>query len=111
VARGDFRNMEESKKDRLLRLAKDMKDIGYPKEFVCEAMCNTIAGQDISESTIRRYLPDEFKNSKQQKKASGNQTTVNADKKHLEESISGAGLIAGHNGTQQLYSENTFVVK
>lgn len=59
-AREDFRTMETSKKERLLKLAKDIESLGYPKDMICETIVKAL-GNEIKDGYIRQILPKEFK--------------------------------------------------
>lgn len=79
-ARDDFRLFETNKKVRLLKLAKDMEDTGYPKDMICATICKAISGEGISRDTIERTLPDEYKKKKIRNLT---QSDVDNDLEHL----------------------------
>ena len=64
VARQDFKRLEENKKERLLRLAREIEEASYPKDMICEEICKSIAGEGISDRYIRMILPEEYKKKK-----------------------------------------------
>jgi hypothetical protein len=64
VARQDFNRLEENKKERLLRLAKEIEEAGYPKDMICEEICKSVAGKGVSDRYIRMILPEEYKKKK-----------------------------------------------
>ncbi len=64
VARQDFKRLEENKKERLLRLAREIEETSYPKNMICEEICKNIAGEGVSERYIRMILPEEYKKKK-----------------------------------------------
>jgi len=64
VARQDFNRLEENKKERLLRLAREIEETGYPKDMICEEICKSVAGKGVSDRYIRMILPEEYKKKK-----------------------------------------------
>lgn len=84
----DFRNMEINKKTRLLKLAKDMENAGYPKDMICSTICKAVAGEGISRDTIERTLPDEYKKPKLSTKDP--QMRLEDDKKVIEVTTNGS---------------------
>ncbi|HEY7573084.1 MAG TPA: hypothetical protein VH796_17115 [Nitrososphaeraceae archaeon] len=87
VARQDFKRLEDNKKERLLRLAKEIKEIGYPKNMICEEICKSLAGEGISDRYIRMVLPEEYKKKKSEMNVivDYGSTSVVADKNRIED--------------------------
>jgi hypothetical protein len=85
----DFRNLESNKKERLLKLAKDIENTGYPKDAICALIAKAISGEGISRDTIERTLPDQYK-----KKKDPHLRSI-ADKKVLE--VTNDGSVARGN--------------
>ncbi len=88
VAREDFNRLEENKKERLLRLAREIEQTGYPKNMICEEICKGIAGEGVSERYIQMVLPEEYKRKKKEINVIVNQrsSSLVADNNHIEES-------------------------
>jgi hypothetical protein len=87
VAREDFKRLEQNKKERLLRLALEIEQTGYPKDMICEEICKSIAGEGISERYIQMVLPEQYKRKKKELNVTVNQRTASlvVDKNRIEE--------------------------
>ena len=60
AAREDFRTFEGTKKERLLKLAKDIESLGLQKDMICETITKAL-DNEIGERYIQKVLPEEFK--------------------------------------------------
>ena len=60
AAREDFRTIEGTKKERLLKLAKDIESLGLQKDMICETITKALENE-IGERYIQKVLPEEFK--------------------------------------------------
>src|SRR5215467_275189 len=76
VAREDFKRLEENKKERLLRLAHEIEQKGYPSMMICEEICKSMAGKDISARYIQMILPEQYKRTKKETNVIVNQRTA-----------------------------------
>jgi hypothetical protein len=87
VARQDFNRLEENKKERLLRLAREIEETGYPKDMICEEICKNIAGKGVSDRYIRMILPKEYKKKKPETNVivDHGSASVVADKNKIED--------------------------
>ena len=87
VARQDFKRLEENKKQRLLRLAREIEETGYPKGMICEEICKSMAGEGVSDRYIRMILPEEYKKKKPETNVIGDHgsASVVADKNQIED--------------------------
>ena len=88
AAREDFRTFEGTKKERLLKLAKDIESLGLQKDMICETITKAL-DNEIGERYIQKVLPEEFKrkyekNEKNEKRP----CSLIDDKKDLEDKSS-----------------------
>lgn len=103
----DFENLEISKKDRLLKLARDMESLGYPKENICETICKVVSGKGISDDYIRRTLPEDYKQNNKIRDFA-RRLHANEDKKPIEQLIGGHSMAEEVQNIPVRYSENVF---
>jgi hypothetical protein len=106
VAREDFRNIEHNRKERLLKLAKDMDDSKFPKDMICTEICKAIADKDISENYIQRNLPKEYKR-KYDKDLEKMQPHNIADNKPIEQLSDGSQQIGETKLNDAFKEDNT----